>query len=187
MRIAVVADSHLAPGARACNDNWRAARDFVASARVDLTVHLGDITVDGVKDVGQYAHALAMASRWPTPIRYLPGNHDIGDNPPGPGVVPKQALEPTRLEDFREAFGPDYWSFDSDGWLAIGLNAQLAGTDTAEEAEQWSWLAARRANARSSRMLLFLDKPRFQQSAADDKPHERTMPARHGRRVTVLA
>jgi len=186
MRIAVIADSHLAPGARACNDNWRAARDFVASARVDLTVHLGDITVDGVGDVGQFAHAIAMASRWPTPLRCLPGNHDIGDNPPGPGVAPKEPLDRARLDDFREAFGPDYWSFGADGWLVIGLNAQLAGTDTPEETDQRSWLAARLADAGRSRVVILLHKPLFQESDADENPHQRYMPAAPRRHLLEL-
>jgi len=186
MRIAVVADSHLAPGARACNDNWRAVRDFVASARIDLTVHLGDITVDGVEDVGQFAHALAMSSKWPTPIRYLPGNHDIGDNPPGPEVAPKKPLVRARLEDFRAAFGADYWGFDADGWLVIGLNAQLAGTDTPDEADQWSWLAARLANRGRSRLMLMLHKPLFQVSPADEIPHQRYVPAAPRRRLRDL-
>jgi len=35
----------------------------------------------------------------------------------------------------------DYWSLDTDGWRIIAMNAQLAGTATEEEVEQWSWLA----------------------------------------------
>ena len=87
MKIAIVADSHLAPHAHACNRNWQAVSAFVQESKADLTVHLGDITVDGLDNLDQFGHAVAVSSSWPTPIRYLPGNHDIGDNPPGPGVA----------------------------------------------------------------------------------------------------
>ena len=137
MKIALVADSHLAPDADACNRNWSAVDVFVRESHADLTIHLGDITVDGLGNPDQFGHALAVSSSWATPIRYLPGNHDIGDNPPGPGVAAKHPLEPARIGEFRTHFGPDYWGFDAEGWRVVGLNAQLFGTDTSEEAEQW--------------------------------------------------
>jgi 3',5'-cyclic AMP phosphodiesterase CpdA len=186
MRIAVVTDSHLAPQAGAFNDNWRAVRAFVAAEAPDLTIHLGDITVDGVKDPGEFQHARAVSSDWPTPIRFLPGNHDIGDNPPGPGVAATEPLRPARLADYRTAFGSDRWALDAAGWCLIGLNAQLLGTDTGDEAEQWSWLAATLAGAPDRPTLLFLHKPLFQDSPADETPHQRYVPAAPRRRLLEL-
>jgi 3',5'-cyclic AMP phosphodiesterase CpdA len=147
MRIAVVTDSHLAPRAAAFNDNWRAVRAFVTAEAPDLTIHLGDITVDGVKDPAEFQHARGVSADWPTPIRFLPGNHDIGDNPPGPGVAATEPLRPARLAEYRTAFGSDRWALDAAGWGLIGLDAQLLGTETGDEAEQWSWLAATLAGA----------------------------------------
>jgi hypothetical protein len=60
----------------------------------DLTVHLGDIALDAPGDGTQPETARAMCEGWPTPFRFLPGNHDIGDNPPGPEVPAKEPLEP---------------------------------------------------------------------------------------------
>src|SRR5262249_26771059 len=130
MKIAIVADSHLAPHADACNRNWDAVGAFVRESNADLTIHLGDITVDGLGHPEQFEHALALSSNWSTATRYLPGNHDIGDNPPGPGVGAKHPLELARIGAFRAHFGPDYWVFEAEGWLVVGLNAQLFGTDT---------------------------------------------------------
>src|SRR5262249_34840648 len=141
MRIAVVADSHLAPNAHAFNRNWGAVADFVRASDIDVTVHLGDVTVDGLADAEQFGYVRRMTFAWPTPMRYLPGNHDIGDNPPGPGVAPEHALDPGRLSDFRAALGPDYWVFAADGWRVIGLDAQLFGSDSAAETAQWAWLS----------------------------------------------
>lgn len=186
MRIAIVTDSHLAPGAGAFNDNWRAVRTFVAATRADLTVHLGDITVDGVKDPREFEHAWAVSAHWPTPIRFLPGNHDIGDNPPGPGIAASEPLRPARLAEYRAAFGADRWILDAAGWSVIGLNAQLLGTDTEEEAAQWSWLAAAVAGSAGRPTLLCLHKPLFQDSPEDDKPHQRYVPAVARRRLFGL-
>jgi 3',5'-cyclic AMP phosphodiesterase CpdA len=186
MRIAVVADSHLAPDADAFNRNWRAVREYVAALGADLTVHLGDVTLDGVGDPAQLDHARALGADWPTPIRYVPGNHDIGDNPPGPGVAAKHPLEPARIGAFRAALGPDYWALDADGWRVLALNAQLVGTATREEADQWSWLEAMTAPARGRPVALLLHKPLFQDSPLDETPHHRYVPLAPRRRLLEL-
>src|SRR6202008_3777185 len=136
-RIALLSDSHLAETAPAFAANWYAARDYVARAAADLTIHLGDVTVDGFRRRADLDYAARLSQGWPTPLRFLPGNHDIGDNPPGPGVEIKEPLDLERLAQDRDAFGPDRWYIDAEGWRLIGLNAQLFGTDTAAEAEQW--------------------------------------------------
>ena len=56
------------------------------------------------------------------------GNHDIGENPPGPNVPAAEPLQLSRLHDYRAAFGLAYWTMRADGWHLIGLNAQLPGT-----------------------------------------------------------
>jgi 3',5'-cyclic AMP phosphodiesterase CpdA len=186
MRIIVVTDSHLAPTATAFNANWRAVREFIETSDAALTVHLGDITVDGLEDAAQFRHAQAVSASWPTPIHYLPGNHDIGDNPPAPGVPATAPLDTKRLAEYRAVFGPDYWVLDAEDWRLIGLNAQLIGTETEDEAKQWSWLAAQIAASRAAPVLLFLHKPLFQESPLDEKPHHRYVPAGPRRRLFEL-
>ncbi len=182
----MVADSHLAPEAHAFNRNWAAVGTFVRASNADLTVHLGDVTVDGLGDPAQFTHVRAISASWPTPIRYLPGNHDIGDNPPGPGVTAKHPLDSARIDDFHAAFGPDYWVFDADGWRVIGLNAQLFGTETVEGMKQWSWLTEVVAESRALPLILLLHKPLFQDSPADKIPHHRYVPVVPRRRLFDL-
>jgi len=179
----VVTDSHLAPEAHAFNRNWAAAGVFVQASHAELTVHLGDVTVDGLGDPTQFAHVRSISASWPTPIRYLPGNHDIGDNPPGPSVIAKQPLDVTRIDAFRATFGPDYWVFDVEGWRVIGLNAQLLGTGLTQEAEQWEWLTELAEESRATPVILLLHKPLFQGSAADEAPHHRVVPVAARRRL----
>jgi hypothetical protein len=68
MRIALVSDSHLAPIAEAFDANWQAVRDYIAQSAIDLTIHLGDITLDGFVDPNQHDHARRMSADWPSPL-----------------------------------------------------------------------------------------------------------------------
>jgi 3',5'-cyclic AMP phosphodiesterase CpdA len=185
MRIVLVTDTHLAPGAAACDQNWRAVRRFVERAGADLTVHLGDITVDGASDAGQLEDARRACADWPSPIRFLPGNHDIGDNPPAPEVPAKEPLNLDRLADYRATFGPDWWSLPTEGGPLIGLHAQLFGTGTEAERAQWSWLE-RELDALDEPMVLLLHKPMFQAAPDDAKPQIRYLPLAPRRRLFAL-
>ena len=69
MRILLVTDTHLAAAATPSAANWLAVKRFARRARCDLTIHLGDITFDGVDDPPQHDWALAAAADWPTPLR----------------------------------------------------------------------------------------------------------------------
>jgi 3',5'-cyclic AMP phosphodiesterase CpdA len=176
MRLLLVTDSHLAPSVPPCNDNWRAAKAFAQSAGADLTVHLGDITLDGTEDPAQHDWALAESGDWPTPLKFLPGNHDIGDNPPGEGVAATQPLKLDQLTQYRRCYGSDYWSLDVEPWRIIGLNTQLFASGGRAEAEQWAWLGASLAEARGRKLALLLHKPLYLDDPADARPHIRYVP-----------
>jgi 3',5'-cyclic AMP phosphodiesterase CpdA len=186
MRIAVVTDSHLAPSALACNANWRAVREYVARSAPDLTVHLGDISLDAVSDHSQLETARAMCEPWPTPFRFLPGNHDVGDNPPGLDYPAEQPLEERLVQCFCVAFGPDYWRIAPDGWFVIGLNAQLFGSDSRLELDQFRWLGECVREAGKRPVALMLHKPLFQNSREDAAPHIRYVPLGPRRRLLEL-
>ena len=186
MRIALVSDSHLAPSADAFNANWHAVRRYIAGADIDLTVHLGDITLDGFSDPAQHEHAQMLARNWPTPFRFLPGNHDIGDHRPAPHVAAEEPLDLALLERHRALFGDDRWRLEAVGWRLIGLNAQLLGSGTAAEAAQWDWLARELAAASQRPLVLLLHKPLFWEDPADDRPHIRYVPLAPRRRLLEL-
>lgn len=154
MEIALIADSHLSERAPECLSNWRAAARAVAAADPDLTIHLGDITLDGCEQPDELPFARGLLQAWPTPIVCTPGNHDMGT---GSG---EQRLSRAALSRYTAAFGPDRWCLVAGGWTLIGLNAQLFGTDSAEEHEQREWLRghARRLR-RGDRLALFLHRP----------------------------
>jgi 3',5'-cyclic AMP phosphodiesterase CpdA len=186
MRIIIVTDSHLSFSAPACNDNWRAIRRYAETSGANLTIHLGDIALDAPSDSSCAEAARAMCDQWPTPFRFLPGNHDIGDNPPGPGVPPKEPLDPNLLDHFRASFGPDFWSVEIDSWRIIGLNAQLFGSNLAREEEQWRWLDQLVIETKGQPTALMLHKPLFQNSRDDSAPHIRYVPLAPRRRLMQI-
>lgn len=186
MRILLVTDSHLAPSVPPCNANWRAAKEFARESGADLTIHLGDITLDGTEQPAQHAWALAECADWPTTLRFLPGNHDIGDNPTGPDRPAEQPLRLDQLADYRGAYGSDYWVIDADPWRLIGLNAQLLASGTAAEAEQWDWLAARLAENRRHPLALLVHKPLYRDDPGDPTVHIRYVPLAPRRRLLEL-
>src|SRR5262245_32435395 len=138
MRIVVVSDTHLASRATACLENWRVVNRWIAEQRPDLVVHLGDIRVDGASNPTELREAAAAFSDVRAPIRFLPGNHDIGDNPIACGASTEHPLDLVRLGEYRALFGPDRWSLHAGAWQVIGINAQLLGTATAEEERQFT-------------------------------------------------
>jgi 3',5'-cyclic AMP phosphodiesterase CpdA len=172
----MVADSHLSPLAPTCAANWDAVRQYVSRSRSDLTVHLGDITLDAASDHSQLDSARIMCNSWPTSFRFLPGNHDIGDNPPGPENPTRQPFDPELLERFRIRFGPDYWSIAVDGWFVIGINAQLFGSGLPVETDQLHWLSEQVLQAETRPVVLMLHKPLFQNNEKDRTPHIRYVP-----------
>ena len=125
MRIALIADTHLSARSPECVANWHAARRAVGRLGADLTVDLGDITLDGQTHGDELAFASRLMQPWPTEMRCVPGNDDLGD---GSGESP---LDERLLRAYRDIFGPDHWVIKAGDGKLLGINAQLLGTGLA--------------------------------------------------------
>lgn len=189
MKIALISDTHLADRAGAFADNLRATLTDVGQERCDLVIHLGDVTADAIRDPAEFGQASRLLAGLAAPVLYVPGNHDIGDNPPAPGDAGSTAGETpfsrARLEQYRANFGPDWWAVDAAGWRLIGLDAQLFGAGVAEEEAQFSW-AAGEAAAAAGPIALFLHKPLFLNNPSDTPVHPRYVPAVQRQRLLDL-
>jgi predicted phosphodiesterase len=154
MRIALIADTHLSARSPECVANWHAARRAVERLGADLTVNLGDITLDGQTHADELVFASRLMQQWPSELRCVPGNHDLGD---GSGEVP---LDSRLLGAYGDAFGPDHWVIKAGDWRLLGINAQLLGTDSAQEAALWAWIAGQAGPAPDhAHTVLFLHRP----------------------------
>jgi Calcineurin-like phosphoesterase len=185
MRIVLVSDTHLAPRATAFRRNWEVIARWIEDVRPDWVVHLGDITVDGVRDADELGAARAVFDSLTVPIRFVPGNHDVGDNPLATGRSADHPLDLARLAAYRDLFGSDRWALDAGDWRIVALNAQLLGTGIAEEEAQFRWLEAR-LSERQGPLGLLLHKPLFRDGPDDSEVHVRYVPAEPRRRLLAL-
>jgi predicted phosphodiesterase len=154
MRIALIADTHLSSRLPECVANWHAARRAVKRIGADLTVHLGDITLDGQSRRDELVFASRLMQHWPTELKCVPGNHDLGD---GSGEMP---LDERLLIAYGDAVGPDRWVGKAGHWRLPGINAQLLGTRTPQEDALWTWIAEQLGpSSDCEHSALFLHRP----------------------------
>lgn len=159
-RLIQVADVHLGAGQSHHLDNWLKILDWIARERPDLVVANGDLVMGDPDNEADHAFARAQMGRLVVPCRYLPGNHDIGDNIIA-GSMPKR-VDDTRRARFVRHFGEERWAFAAAGWGFVGINAQLLGSNgQPAEAEQWQWLEKAVAGFAGLPIALFLHKPLF--------------------------
>ena len=166
-RLTQISDTHLARRLTKLTANFDAIRDHIDATRPDLVVNSGDVAFDGPTAPDDLAFAKSLHEALPVPCRYLPGNHDIGDNPTELGPVPPQVVNEKDRQSFIAAFGHDRWRFEAAGWCFIGLNSLVMNSGIPSEAEQFDWLASKLSAARGKPVALFVHKPLFLNSPDD--------------------
>jgi 3',5'-cyclic AMP phosphodiesterase CpdA len=159
-RLIQVADLHLAAGQEHHLDNWLMVADWIARERPDLVVANGDLIMEDPDDEADHAFARSQIGQLTVQCRYLPGNHDIGDNVVS-GKMAKR-VDDARRARFIKHFGEERWAFEAAGWAFVGLNSQLLGSNgQTAEAEQWTWLEQTLGGFANRPVALFLHKPLF--------------------------
>ena len=166
-RLTQISDTHLARRMTTLIDNFHRVSEHIDARRPDLVLNSGDISFDGPAEPDELKFARTLHDAIPVACRYLPGNHDIGDNPTAVGPAPKQPVTEQSLKAHRATFGEDRWRFDAAGWCFIGLNSLIMNTGLAGEAEQFDWLASQFSGTKGKPVALFLHKPLFL-NAPDD-------------------
>ncbi len=157
----------------------------MAAAGPDATIVNGDLCINGPDSDAEMAFAQRALARLPGRVLALPGNHDMGDEPPGQD--PAQIVDAPRLARWDAAFGADRIAMDAGSWRLVGVNAQLFGSGLAREAEQAAWLAAQLAPTHERPVALVLHKPLFLEAEDEDAPTIATMnPAPRGALLALL-
>jgi len=181
-RLTQISDTHLARRHQKLTDNFHRVCEYIDARRPDLVVNSGDLAFDAPTNRDDLEFARTLHDALPVTCRYLPGNHDIGDNPTAVGPAPSQPATEQDRQIFLSLFGEDHWQFEAAGWDFIGLNSLIMNTGLASEAEQFDWLASQLAGARGKPVALFLHKPLFL-----DSPDDRELPATAIRYVPMPA
>ncbi len=166
-RLTQISDTHLARRMTTLIDNFHRVSEHIDARRPDLVLNSGDLSFDGPTEPDDLEFARSLHDALPVACRYLPGNHDIGDNPTAVGPAPAQPVTEQGLQAYRSTFGEDRWRFDAASWCFIGLNSLVMNTGLASEAEQFDWLASQLSGTQGKPVALFLHKPLFL-NAPDD-------------------
>jgi 3',5'-cyclic AMP phosphodiesterase CpdA len=166
-RLTQISDPHLARRQPKLTDNFHRVSEYIDATRPDLVVDSGDLAFDGPTHRDDLEFAKTLHAALPVACRYLPGNHDIGDNPTKIGPAPSQPVTDQSQQAFLSIFGEDRWCFEAAGWCFIGLNSLVMNTGLASEAEQFDWLASQLASSNGQPVALFLHKPLFLNSPGD--------------------
>jgi 3',5'-cyclic AMP phosphodiesterase CpdA len=182
-RLTQISDTHLARRLTKLTQNFERVANYIDATRPDLVLNTGDVGFDGPTSTDDLDYARSLHDALPVPCRFLPGNHDIGDNPTQIGPVPTQLVSEKARQSYISVFGDDRWRFEAAGWCFIGLNSLVMNSGLVSEAEQFDWLAGELATTGGKPVALFLHKPIFL-NAPDDPELEASairyvpMPAR---------
>jgi 3',5'-cyclic AMP phosphodiesterase CpdA len=160
-RLTQISDTHLARRHQTLTDNFHRVSEHIDTTRPDLVVNSGDLAFDAPTGADDLQFAKELHETLPVACRFLPGNHDIGDNPTRLGPTPPQLVTEASRQSYRALFGDDHWRFEAAGWCFIGLNSLIMNSGLAAEAEQFDWLGSQLSGANGKPVALFLHKPMF--------------------------
>jgi 3',5'-cyclic AMP phosphodiesterase CpdA len=172
-RLTQISDTHLARRYQELTGNFQRISEHIDTTRPDLVVNSGDIAFDAPTNRDDLEFAKELHTALPVDCIYLPGNHDIGDNPTAVGAPPSQLANEEYRKTFLTVIGEDRWYFEAAGWRFIGLNSLIMNTGLGSEAEQFDWLSAQLAKADRKPVALFLHKPLYL-TMPDDPEREAT-------------
>ncbi len=169
---AIVTDTHIRPPDgddsspfpvnELANDRARYVIAAIARHEPEFTVHLGDMVhpLPHLPTYGAAAdEALAIFEPLRDQMRFVPGNHDIGDKPMAGS--PAGAVDDASTEIYESYFGPSFYSFGHGGIHIVVINSSLINSGNDLEAKQRDWLESELKAHDGERIFLFSHYPPF--------------------------
>ncbi len=138
------------------------ARALIAALDVPLIVHLGDLVQEfpGSPNFNESRErARALWTALDADVKWVSGNHDVGDKP-DPTLV-DLPIRREWLDEYHEWFGTSWYSFDAGGYHFVILNGQLFNAELPQEAEQFTWLEADLQSNAGRPTLVFVHMPPY--------------------------
>lgn len=183
MRMVQISDTHLSRWDGPLHCNFRAVAHFVnAVLKPDIVINTGDVILSNPDADEDYAAAEKLHRLISAPVRFVPGNHDVGE------AYDRDwwATTRKRLARFRSYFGETPWL----EWLGdiglIGLNSQVFGTGLPEEEEQWCQLEMIADAVRGRTVLLFQHMSFYTEYSGSDGRRGGIAPADRERVLSIL-
>jgi 3',5'-cyclic AMP phosphodiesterase CpdA len=160
-RLTQISDTHLGQRFPGLIANFQRVCEHIDAHRPDLVINTGDVSFDGPTSRDDVEFAKGLHDALPVPCRYIPGNHDIGDNPTAIGPAPKPPVSEAHRAQFCDVIGEDHWQFEAAGWCFIGLNSLVMNSGLPFDTEQFDWLASELSRANGTPLALFIHKPLY--------------------------
>ena len=152
MRLVQISDTHLSRWDGTLRRNFHILVDFINSVlRPDLVVHTGDVILSNPDSHDDYAAAKELHRLISAPVRFIPGNHDVGE------AYDRTwwATTADRLARFQDFFGATPWLEWFGDIALVGLNSQVLGSGLPAEEEQWHWLEGIASSIEGHNIVLF--------------------------------
>jgi 3',5'-cyclic AMP phosphodiesterase CpdA len=165
-RMAQISDTHLSGAKPFFLENFQVVAAAVAASAPDLVVSTGDMALDGVGREDDLAQARRLHDAIGLPVRYLPGNHDIGESQDVPGAKETPISDDSRARYMRH-FGDDFWYLDVPGWRLVAIDSQLLGSELPAAQLQLELIVQAAASRAARQLALLIHKPLFDASAAE--------------------
>jgi Icc protein len=166
-RLAQISDTHLSRDKPFFVENFEIVAAALVAATPDLVVNTGDISLDGVAAESDLAEARRLHDAIGLPVRFIPGNHDVGET----NDVPASKETPISMasrQRYLHHFGDDFWALDVPGWRLIGINSQLLASNLSPASMQLDFILQGAVGCEEDRTLaLFLHKPLFDASPGE--------------------
>jgi len=188
-RLIQISDTHLSRAKPHFVANYEAVVAHVNQSAPDIVLNTGDIALNGPDEIDDLAFAAEQHALFTVPVRTIPGNHDVGDNPADPAHPPKQLVTRSRLQAYEEYFGAGHWSVEAGAWRLIGFNAQLLGTGLPQEKAQRDFLEEFFSYNSAAPIAVFLHKPLFRDAPKDtsEAMHRYVTPGQRNRLLNLMA
>jgi len=169
---AVIADTHTRPEEgdmsspwqvnALANDRCRYVTALLNQLQPAFIIHLGDVVhpVPALPTYGSAAEAaLAMFAELDAEIRFIPGNHDVGDKPFK--AMPAAAVTDDGVALYQRYFGAPFSAFDYGDCRFVLINSPVLNSGLAGEQEQRVWLEDELGGSRGKRVFLFSHYPPY--------------------------
>ncbi|MEW9805659.1 metallophosphoesterase [Mesorhizobium sp. ZMM04-5] len=158
-----LSDTHLSARMGHFQRNNELMLEVLKNSTHDLIVHTGDITLDGIRHEDDFSFCRSFYETLDQHIHFIPGNHDVGDNPrlSRPAAENGSTIDDIRMRRYLDYYGEDRWRVDRERWLVLGINSLLVGSGLSREAEQNAWIAEQLADVEDRHLALFTHQPFF--------------------------